>query len=504
MRVDRRLVGWLATLAIAALALVLRLWNLAHPRRLVFDETYYAKDAYSLLQHGYVQSFTERANDRIEDGVLTRLSEPEPAQIAHPDGGKWLIAAGEQLFGMTPFGWRFAAAVVGALTVLVLARLVLRLTDSVLLACLAGLLLTFDGLHFVMSRTALLDIFLTFWVVCAVACLVADRDWIRRRLTTLHPVRPWQLAAGVCFGLACGTKWNGVYVLAGFGLLVVGWEVLSRWEVRRATGVGHGVLRTTLLVGLPAFASLVLVALVVYVLTWTGFLLHHDLYAQRFGAGDDPWGAWVTEPSAGPLGGALDAMRALWHYHLLTFDFHTGDYLAEATHPYSSHPLGWLILERPVAFDAVNDIPAAECGAAADSSCIREVLAVGNPALWWTGVLALLAAPFLWWRSRDARWSIPLVGVAASWLPWFLGSGRPIFNFYAVVIVPFTIIAICLVVDHARRRVTTPRGRYAVWGGAGLLLVATVTLFCFFHPVYTGDLMTREAWETRMWFRTWI
>ena len=42
---------------------------------------------------------------------------------------------------MDSFGWRVSAAVVGALTVLVLARLVRRLTGSTLIGCLAGLLL---------------------------------------------------------------------------------------------------------------------------------------------------------------------------------------------------------------------------------------------------------------------------------------------------------------------------------------------------------------------------
>ena len=37
--------------------------------------------------------------------------------IVHPEAGKWLIALGEKAFGMDPFGWRIAAAVVGALMV---------------------------------------------------------------------------------------------------------------------------------------------------------------------------------------------------------------------------------------------------------------------------------------------------------------------------------------------------------------------------------------------------
>ncbi|WP_336217223.1 phospholipid carrier-dependent glycosyltransferase, partial [Nonomuraea sp. LPB2021202275-12-8] len=114
-----------------------------------------------------------------------------------PPLGKWMIGAGEWLFGMTPFGWRFAAAVVGTLSILILARVARRMTRSTLLGCFAGLLLALDGLHFVLSRTALLDIFLMFWVLAAFACLVVDRDLARERLvdwyetTPLSPQGPW-------------------------------------------------------------------------------------------------------------------------------------------------------------------------------------------------------------------------------------------------------------------------------------------------------------------------
>src|SRR5690606_32085728 len=131
-----------------------------------------------------------------ETDVFTK----DPTWIVHPDGGKWFIAFGEWLFGLTPLGWRFGAVVAGSLTVLVLARLILRLTGSLALGCLGGLLLTLDGLHFTMSRIALLDVFLTFWLVCAVACLAADRDWLTRKLKVddrFWAWRPWQLAAGV-------------------------------------------------------------------------------------------------------------------------------------------------------------------------------------------------------------------------------------------------------------------------------------------------------------------
>jgi dolichyl-phosphate-mannose-protein mannosyltransferase len=45
--------------------------------------------------------------------------------------------------------------------------------------------------------------------------------------------RPWRLAAGVCLGLACGTKWSGAYFLAAFGLMTVLWDM----GARRAVGI---------------------------------------------------------------------------------------------------------------------------------------------------------------------------------------------------------------------------------------------------------------------------
>ncbi|MGZ5420987.1 MAG: dolichyl-phosphate-mannose--protein mannosyltransferase [Aeromicrobium sp.] len=504
--------GWAGPIAVALLALVLRVWNLGYPKVFLFDETYYAKDAYSLRKFGYVQDYVEKANNRIVDGKFTGLFTGEPTQIVHPDAGKWLISIGEWLFGMDSFGWRISAAVVGALTVLILARLVRRLTGSTVMGCIAGLLLCFDGTHFVMSRLALLDIFLVFWLVSAVACLVADLDWITARLDRLRLFRPWQLAAGVCFGLACGTKWSAVYALAAFSLTVVALEVLARRRAWKESG-GHrhgkipGRISTAVIVGFPAFITIVGVAFLVYLSTWTGWLIHHDLFEQRFGRGygDNPaWGSYFETPAKGFFGESLQALRSLWHFHQMTYDFHTGKYLAGKTHPYQSSPVGWLVLERPVGVDAQNDLPAASCGAPAGSTCMRQILILGNPIIWWSGALALVAAVAAWITTRDWRWSVPLIGVAATWLPWFLYDDRPVFSFYAVAIIPFTIIAIVLVIDGLWKFAGTPRTRYLVGLLAGIYLVAVVVTFWYFHPIYTDALISYDDWHRRMWFRRWI
>ncbi|MFD1859705.1 phospholipid carrier-dependent glycosyltransferase [Aeromicrobium camelliae] len=509
-RVSWRAWSWIVPVAVTLLAFAVRVVRLSAPERLAFDETYYAKDAWSLLQHGYVLDFIDGADDRIAAGDVSGLFAAEPSWIVHPDGGKWLIALGEALFGLTPVGWRISAAVAGALTVLVLARLLIRLTGAIWVGALGGLLLALDGVHFVMSRLALLDIFLTLWLVCAVACLVADRDWLERRLAVENRWRgwrPWQLAAGLAFGMAAATKWSGLYVLAAFGLTVVVWEVAARRRWARAQGAApapwwNGVLRA----GLPSFARLVLVAGAVYLISWTGWFLHREEYERRFGHGYGDYAAWghLAEPTGGPIGGVVDALRSWWQFHLMTWDFHTGDYLADKTHPYASHPIGWLLPWRPVAVDTNTDVPAQQCGAPSDSSCISEVLILGNPAVWWIGTLAIVAVLGVVLRRRQWRLSIPLVGLAATWLPWFATADRPIFSFYSVAMVPFLVIAVGLAANGVHRRLAD-QGRGA-WSLTAICAYALVVagLFVYFYPIWTDVLLPYDSWRQRMWLGTWI
>lgn len=507
--------GWVGPVIIALFGFLLRVWHLDRPGRLAFDEVYYAQNAWSMLHVGYAQDYVEDAADRIARGEVDHLFVGgQPMQIVHPEAGKWLIAAGEALFGMNSFGWRIASAVVGALTILVLARLVLRMTGSLVVACLAGFALAIDGLHLTMSRLALLDGFVTFWIVCAVACLAADRDWLRERLPG-NPRRPWQWAAGVCFGLACGTKWNGVYALAVFGVVIVLWEVAHR--LRSRAGQPHRLrvdgfpVRELLVAGLPAFGRLVGVAFVVYVATWGGWLANHAEYEDRFGRGygdEAPWGSYVTDPSEGVLGASADALRSLWHYHLMTYRFHTGDYLAGKTHPYESNATGWLVLNRPVSAAVRLDIPADECGARASSYCLRETLMLGNPAIWWAGLVALAMSILAWIRSlRQGRvtwWAVPVAGVVATWAPWLPIRDRPIFSFYSVATLPFLVMALALAFHAAWHRASSRSRRPAVLATGCLLAVVSIAMTVYFWPVWTYGLISQDNWHDRMWFKTWV
>jgi dolichyl-phosphate-mannose--protein O-mannosyl transferase len=500
-----RLLGWLVTIAVTAFAFVLRVAHLGRPNALIFDETYYAKDAYSLLQSGYERSWPEDANSQIIAGHPDVLQDTA-SFIVHPQLGKWLIAAGEHVFGMTSVGWRVGPLIIGTLLVLVLTRLVRRVSRSTLVGGIAGLLLAFDGLAYVMSRVALLDIFLTFFLVAAVACLAADRDWFRNRLADhlqTHDlrdlggrfgpaliVRPWRIAAGLCFGLALGSKWNALYVLAAFAVLSLAWDV----GARRLAGAGLRSYTAIVRDGVPAFVSMVLLSAVVYLSTWASWLASTGGYDRDWGSNHPE--AWTTRFLGAPL-------ASLIQYHKDIWGFHTGDYINHATHSYDAKPIGWLLIVRPLSMHYNGDVAGGTDGCTADK-CVSAVLAIGTPALWWAGVIALVAAVILWVGARDWRFGIPVVGVLSVWLPWFSYDTRPVFYFYAIALLPFTVMAVALCLGRliGDARAGDRRMLGAILAGAFVALVAAN--FAWLYPILSGESITYAQWRARMWFRSWI
>ncbi|WP_370278817.1 dolichyl-phosphate-mannose--protein mannosyltransferase [Pseudarthrobacter sp. NamB4] len=487
---------------------ILRFFRLEVPPKLVFDETYYVKDAYSYLISGYERSWPDKANDAFNAGNPEVLL-GSPEYVVHPPVGKWMIAAGMWLFGPdNPFGWRFAAALTGTLSILLVSLIALKLFRSLPLAGAAGLLLAVDGHHLVMSRTSLLDIFLMFWILAAFGALLLDRDDGRRRLAlrlagaaVAHGggpaagqllsgpwlgVRWWRLAAGVCLGLAVGTKWSGLFFLAGFGLLTVFWDL----NARRVAGIRGWISGGIIKDGIPAFLGMVPVAGLVYTAAWAGWFRSEDAYFRRWAESNpsDAWG-WVPDP-----------VRSLAHYHREAYTFHQG---LGSEHPYEASAWSWLVLGRPTSF--FYESPQQGSPGCVVEKCTAAILSVGNPLIWWGAVISLVVLLFWWAGRRDWRAGAVLAGVAAGYLPWFLYPERTMFYFYAVSFEPFLVLALVYCLGLVLGRAEDPpwrrrAGLYLV----ALFLAAAVLLSAFFYPVWTAETIPYEDWKVRMWMPSWI
>nr|WP_240675624.1 phospholipid carrier-dependent glycosyltransferase [Cellulomonas endophytica] len=532
-----RLLGWLGPLAVTLLAGVARFWQLGRPDSLVFDETYYVKDGFSLWALGYEGQWGDDPNPRFEAGDTGALSSAG-AYVVHPSVGKWLIGLGIRIGGVEhPWAWRLAAAVAGTLLVLLVARAGRRLLGSTALGTLAGLLVAVDGTAIALSRTSLLDGFLTLFVVAAFACLLVDRDRARLRLAErtaalldagrplgLGPrlgARPWRVAAAVCLGLAVSTKWSGLYFVAVLGLLTVGWDAAAR----RRAGVRAWPWAALVRDAVPAFLTLVPTTAVLYVVSWTGWLVTSGGYLRQ----------WAEQNPGQGVGWLPGPLRSLAHYHAEMWRFHNG---LVTPHSYQAHPLGWPVQWRPTLFFYDQDVSALEpaaaralCGA---DRCAQAVTSLGNPLVWWLGTAAVLVAAVLVVVRRDGRAAAALSGVVAGWLPWFAYAHRTIFAFYSIAFLPWVVLTLVHVVgllvdegqdeggdgggDEGRGGAARPdegrdgtpgstatavrrrRGR-VVAVAAGTLLVVVVGVF--FYPVWTGQVTTWTLWHLHVWLPGW-
>ncbi len=497
--------GWIGPIAVAAFGAVLRFLHLGTPKVLVFDETYYAKDAYSTIKFGVERQFVDGADALVNAGNLNIFKHCEQVDqcanyVVHPPLGKWLIGLGEMIFGMNPFGWRFAAALVGSISILILARVARRMTRSTLLGCLAGFLLSLDALHFVLSRTALLDIFLMFWVLAAFACLVVDRDRVRARLADWHEagpsddargvgpslgLRPWRLAAGLCLGAALATKWTGLFYILAFGIMSLVWDA----GARRAVGVRRpyiGMFRRDL----PLAALWAgLIPAVAYVASFAGWFATDGGYGRN----------WADATSGGPFHFVSKSLGSWIDYQVQVLTFHEG---LQTSHPYQSTPWSWPLLLKPVAF--FYEQPTT-CGT---SSCSWAVLGTGTPVIWYGGLIALIAMVTWYVATRDWRAGAVLVGYAAGWLPWFyfaIAGNRTMFLFYAMPLVPFMVLAIVLALGLLIGGTdTSHRRRLGGIVGAGTFALLALANFWWLYPVIAAEVLPYDDWFARMLFRSWV
>jgi dolichyl-phosphate-mannose--protein O-mannosyl transferase len=479
---------WLAAYAAVALvALVLRVVHLNTPHALIFDETYYAKDAWALIHSGYERAWTSTANDLwLQDSDSGMLS--DPAYVVHPPLGKWLIGVGLAVFGMDQaIGWRIMPAIFGWLTVVLVMATGRKLFRSNTWGLVAGFLLGIDGMHLVMSRTALLDIFLTFFLFAGFAALVWDRDWADGRLAAARLTwwRPWRLLAGVSFGLALGVKWSALSFIAAFALLTWVWD--SGRRRRLAADPDALPWWRALLDGVHAFWQVVVIAVPVYTATWLGWFMTSGGY-NRHWAESSPHPAWAPK-----------WLASWWNYHETAYRFHNQ---LSSEHPYSANAWTWLFQGRPTSF-YYEEFTNGHNGCTVDK-CSAAITDLGNPIIWWAAALSLVVVLLAWVFRRDWRAGAVFVGVLAGLGPWFAFPTRTMFTFYAVSFEPWLILglvyAMALMVSGARTRAARSRAGWIVlWF---CLLAAVVS--AFFWPVWTGQVIDYSHWRLRMWFDTWI
>jgi len=394
--------------------------------------------------------FDEIYHARSAWEMLNRI---EPFETTHPPLGKLLISSGIALFGMNPFGWRIASTLFGVALVPLLYLFGLKLFRHRFYAFAAAFLMLVEFMRFAQSRVAVIDVFAVFFILVMYFFLLDlfPEPGTRAR----RSVQRTLFLAGLAFGIGAACKWITLYAGGGMLLLVAGRTIteLRRREYPATYGIAGFLLRRT---GVCLLAFGVIPALI-YLLAYLPFLA-----------------------LPGPGHDLMDVLRLQAHM----FNYHQ---TLQATHPFASPWWSWPLDLYPMWMYTGAGLPA---GAAS------TIASFGNPAIFWPGVLAVVAVALHTVQRRDATIGVVLTALICQYLPW-VGINRLAFIYHFFSTVPFVIL--CIVASVRTVELRYPRFRVVTWGYLGI----AAALFLFFYPVLSGLQVPQSYVAALRWLPTW-
>lgn len=435
-----------------------------------FDEIYHARTAYEHL-HGL-----------------------RPYETTHPPLGKVLMSFAIAIFGMTPFGWRFAGALAGILMLpgmYLLGKLLIKKNWGGLGAML---LMALDLMHFTQTRIATIDSFVVLFIIWMLYFM------LRWFFLDFFGTDFWKslvllCLSGLFMGLAVASKWTGCY--GGVGLALIFFFGLWRRyrEIRAAKAIPEKKRTDHDRAAASGMQFLVITVICCFsFFIGIPLLIYYASYIPYFAFSGGVTVKKVIEAAVGNYF-TTGVMGGMLGYHAtpgLGMD-----------HSFYSPWYEWPIIGKPMWYSSSAFEPA---------GMQSTIMAMGNPAVWWGGLIGLLGVIGLWAKRHvrqdrtlalhpekdDPRFALLLIFFAAQYLPWVLvPRGTYIYHYFPCVSIIILCTLLCL--DNlAERYEKAARILLCV------LLAAAAALFIAFFP-YASGVMVSQGWLDAMkWFPRWL
>ena len=397
--------------------------------RTMFDEVYYSRSAFELLQGMDMYEYT------------------------HPPLGKIFMAVGVALFGVTPFGWRFACAVFGVMMLPVIYMFVRKITGKTKYAAFAISLCSMDFMHLTLSRIATIDSIVAFFIISMFTIMYYLLSELKDRLVKeRYEVKGrflfYLFMGAIITGCAVAVKWTGFYAAGGIALLflifICNQFITARGNRNKRKFLG----KITLLTG------------TVYVF-FTGFIYLLSYIPMGLAQGKSVW-------------------KAMWENSKMMFSFHS-DIVFD--HPYSSPWYTWPLDLVPL-IDASNILKDR-------NNTVSVIATFGNPIIWWGGLAAFC---FILYRAvfkKDKRAGYLSLSYLAMQLPWcFVMRTVFIYQYYACALL------LCVILAYAVERIDQYCNKFSA-----LFLESALICLIMFYPIITG--MPVSAYTVRV-FMVWL
>jgi dolichyl-phosphate-mannose-protein mannosyltransferase len=388
-------------------------------------------------------------------------------ETTHPPLGKVFISFSIMLMGMNPFAWRLAGTVAGIIMLpgmYMLAKLLFKRRD---LALTAMLLMAFDCMHFAQTRLATIDSFVVMFIIWMYYFMLRYAllcDFNRMPLKkTLLPL----LLSGIMFGLGSASKWTGIYAGAGLAVILF-YTFYRRYKEAKRIGKEGEWFKNFAYTCIFCVLAFVIIPFGIY------FASSFQYFQIKGGKTIADW----------------------WAAQEYMYTYHSG---LQASHDFESPWYEWPLMIRPMWLYKGNH-----------DGIIATINTMGNPAVWWPGVAALVWLAVRYIRgfkdnSKNKEISyvgaLLLIGFASQFLPWVVVT-RCTFIYHYFTCVPFIILMICHFID-----VRTGYGKKVDERKLKIALVAYIGIvalvFAFFYPVISG--MDIPVWYARLtrWLPTW-
>lgn len=439
-----------------------------------FDEIYHARTGYEHL-HGI-----------------------KPYETTHPPLGKLMMSVGIAIFGMTPFGWRFAGTLIGVLMLPALYLLAMQLTHKRGIATLSMAAFSLDLMHYTQTRIATIDSFPVFFILLSYLFMVrfmqtdvfatcegaAPRLFDKPFRKSLVPL----LFSGVFMGLGIASKWIGIYSAVGLAVLFF----IAIYRQYRVSNVACGLnaagggrtkqeearilcaqdltLKRILITCGFCVLFFILIPCVIYYLCYIPYLL--------------PTGP-VT------LKRVISAQQSMLDYHStpgLGMD-----------HFFQSPWWQWPFILKAMWF---------ACDSYEPAGYASTIMCMGNPWVFYLGAVAMLgvlfacAAKYVRIRERvtlkqgDGDLTLPVlvIGFLAQYLPWMLVP-RSMYIYHYFASVPFIILATAWWIGRIPK--ARPKWRHGVMAA---YLIGAAVFFVMFFPYASGWLTTTNWLNALKWF----
>ncbi len=265
--------------------------------------------------------------------------------------------------------------------------------------------------------------------------------------------------SAIFLGMACSTKWTGIYLVGFLGLFIPSTYIWTKEKISKniQSMVGLGLMY-------------LLIGTLVYLICYIPFFYHYGL---------SKW--WALQH------------QMFWYHTRLT-----------TTHSSQSKAWTWPFDYRPVWFYVKYE-----------AQKTRNIYAMGNPIIFWGGIIAVLYTLWIIVFSKLKMFADPLfsdnpeairtrkisliyllIAYCMFWVPWVF-SPRIMFLYHYLPSVPFLCLILAFAINQAAESTIKLRWLPITF------LILSFAVFCFFYPYWTGIAVPKQYIYLFHWLSTW-